>query len=250
MSVLIGSTGFVGKALAESCNFTHQYSRRNISSITGTSTDLLICAGLPGAKWKANQDPHGDWVNMTNLSQNLAQVQADKAVLISTIDVFENPTGVDENDLPTLNGLSAYGSNRAWFELFFKDRFPGATIIRLPGLFSLTLRKNLIFDLMHGRSDQYMGVNADSEFQFFDLGKLVTFLNQAIDLNLAILNLATEPIKASEIAEIFDVKLLSINTKIEYDFRSIYSNEFGGVNGYLISKEKVIDGIRAMIQGS
>ena len=106
MSALIGSTGLVGGHLQKNFEFTHKYNRSNISEIQGLSTDLIICAGLPAEKWKANSDPESDWLNMANLAQNLSRVKAEKAILISTIDVYQPPVNVVENNPPTLSGGS------------------------------------------------------------------------------------------------------------------------------------------------
>ena len=140
MSALIGSTGFVGGHLQKDFHFTHMYNRSNISEIQGLDTDLLICAGLPAEKWKANNDPESDWSNMVSLAQKISSVKADKAILISTIDVYQPALEVTEEDRPNYDGEGAYGRNRAWFESFFDSQFSNNIILRLPGLFANNLK--------------------------------------------------------------------------------------------------------------
>jgi nucleoside-diphosphate-sugar epimerase len=250
MSALIGSTGFVGGHLQKCFEFTHRYNRSNISGIQGLATDLLICAGLPAEKWKANNDPVFDWVNMTHLAQLISTVKADRAILISTIDVYQPAINVTENDWPDLNGTEAYGRNRAWFEMFFRSHFPHATIIRLPGLFGADLKKNLIFDLLNGRKSQFMNVHKDSQFQFFDISLIWDVINKCLDNNLSVLNVATEPILAREIAGLFEEELYETEKKVSYDMKSLHSTIFKGNLDYLMSKNEIITRVLSLKQKS
>lgn len=250
MSALIGSTGFVGGHLQKSFEFSHTYNRANISEIQGLETDLLICAGLPAEKWKANLDPELDWWNMANLAQLVSTVETYRAVLISTIDVYQPAVGVTENDPASLNGVEGYGRNRAWFESFFAMHFPQATIIRLPGLFGDDLKKNLIFDLMNNRSEDYEQVSQESLFQYFDISQLGEVITKAVANNLQYLNVATEPILAQEIANIFGKKLGNEKSQRCYDMQTLHAEIFEGDGNYLQSKEEVIKRINRLIVDS
>ena len=246
MSALIGHTGFVGGHLQSNFSFREKYNRANILEIQGLKTDLIICAGLPAEKWKANSDPDSDWLNMANLSQLISTIEADKAILISTIDVYQPPREVTETSQPNLIGTEAYGRNRAWFELFFRAKFPDSLIVRLPGLFAPNLKKNLIFDLMNKREDQYSNVDGESEFQFFDITQISKVINIALQHQLSTLNIATEPLFAQEIADIFKVQLSTGKKKLNYQMKSNHESLFHGENGYLFSKEETIQGILAL----
>jgi hypothetical protein len=240
VSVLIGSTGFVGGHLQTGHEFAYKFHRPNIGEAKNLETDLLICAGLPAEKWKANKDPIADWENTFQLAQVLTKVKAERAVLISSIDVYQPAINVTERDAPSYNGEGAYGRNRAWFETFFTSNFPDSHVIRLPGLFAKDLKKNLIFDLMNRRSDQLANINKDSLFQFFDISKIWDILNICFDSNLSLLNLATEPVSAQEIAELFDVKLNDSGVRNYYDMRSIHAEKFSGIDGYIRSKDEIL----------
>ena len=75
-----------------------------------------------------------------------------KLVLISTIDVFKNPVGVDENTSVPLSagdGYHPYGLNRYYLEAWVRKNYPDALIIRLPGLYGLNIKKNFIYDFIH-----------------------------------------------------------------------------------------------------
>lgn len=239
MSAIIGHTGFVGSHLENGYQFSHRFNSSNIQEIIGLDTDLLVCAGLPAEKWKANSNPQMDWENTAKLSECLSRVSANQAILISTIDVYQPALGVTEYDPPSPNGFEAYGRNRAWFESFFASHFQFSHIIRLPGLFGANLRKNLIYDLLHNREDQFSKVNANSKFQFFNVSTIWSYIDTAMSQDFGVLNISTEPITAQEIANIFGYKLSDSGNLITYDMKSAYFESFQGSNGYLIGKEKV-----------
>jgi dTDP-4-dehydrorhamnose reductase len=197
VSALIGSTGFVGGHLQKDFEFTHKYNSSNISEIQGLNTDLLICAGLPAEKWKANSHPGADWSNMANLAQQISSVSADRAILISTIDVYQPAIEVTEDDKPSFNGEGAYGRNRAWFETFFVSQFSNTVVIRLPGLFANNLKKNFIYDLMNNRSDQVSNVHQESKFQFYDIQSIWKVIDKCRESNISFLNVATDLFCAS-----------------------------------------------------
>ena len=246
MSILVGSTGFVGGHLQKGHSFEHQFNRSNIAKIENLETDLLVCAGLPSEKWKANKDPSSDWNNVLQLSQMLTKVKAENAILISSIDVYQPAINVTERDSPNYNGKEAYGSNRAWFEVFFKSIFSNAIVIRLPGLFGNDLRKNLIFDLINGRNDQVSNISGLSFFQYFNISGIWDIIDVCRRNNLSLLNLATEPVSAQEIADIFKIKLNNTAGVVTYDMRSLNDSVFGGVNGYLQSKEHILHEIEKL----
>src|SRR5688572_11586239 len=95
-SALIGHTGFVGGTLHRQFRFDDQYTSSNIASIAGRAYDLVVCAGAPAEKWRANADPEGDRERLAKLSEPLARAKIGELILISTIDVYPTPRGVTE----------------------------------------------------------------------------------------------------------------------------------------------------------
>lgn len=243
MAILVGSTGFVGGHLARAWQFDQAVHRPDLDAIAGSRTELLMCAGLPAEKWRANRDPDQDWYNMTALAQVLATIVAERAVLISTVDVYQPALDVDEDDAPAFDGQEAYGAHRAWFEAFFQAHFPEVLVLRLPGLFAPDLRKNLIHDLLHGKADQWSGVNPETTFQFFDVTAIGTVIERAWESDIRLLNVSSEPVTAQEIADLFDVQLRGDSPPKGYDMRSKHSEAFSGRNGYLFNRDDVLQGI-------
>src|SRR4051812_49897374 len=111
-SALIGYTGFVGGNLLRQHEFDATFSSSNIEQIGGRSFDLVVCAGAPAEKWKANADPERDLDSIERLTRALQHTNTQKLVLISTVDVFLNPVEVDEDSPVPMQGLHAYGKHR------------------------------------------------------------------------------------------------------------------------------------------
>lgn len=143
---LVGYTGFVGSNIYAKGVFDGVYNSRNIEEAYGTNPDLLIYAGLRAEKYLANNEPEKDMSLIRQAENNIAKINPRKLVLISTIDVFKVPKGVDENSKIDTENLHAYGYDRYQFEIWVRDRYPDALIIRLPGLFGKNIKKNFIYD--------------------------------------------------------------------------------------------------------
>ena len=137
---LIGYTGFVGTTLLKQTKFDDFYRSTNINDIKGKKFDLVVSAGAPAKKWIANADPKGDQEIIDSLIACLDSIECKTFVLISTVDVFKSPNGVDENSVIDVQDLHAYGLNRYRLEQFVAKRFPQHLIVRLPGLVGPGLR--------------------------------------------------------------------------------------------------------------
>lgn len=172
-------------------------------------------------------------------------------VLISTIDVFKNPVEVDEYAQIELDSLQAYGKNRRLLEIWTRENFPDALIVRLPRLFGKNLKKNFIYDFIkkipfrlteklfnrfsenepalknfYTQLDngfyQCKNLSIDEEkvakdifervnfsalnfidsrgvYQFYSLSKLWADIEIALENDLKILHLATEPVQVGEL---------------------------------------------------
>ncbi len=146
MNSLVGYTGFVGSNLYKNGTFDAVYNSKNIRDAYGTRPDLLIYAGLRAEKYLANNAPEKDMELILQAEDNITKIAPVKLVLISTIDVFKCPKGVDEYSVIDTNGLHPYGYNRYQLERWTREKYPEALIIRLPGLFGDHIKKNFLFD--------------------------------------------------------------------------------------------------------
>ena len=149
MNALVGYTGFVGSNIYAAGNFDAVYRSTNIEDAYGTGPDILVYAGLRAEKYLANHMPQKDEELIFQAEDNIRRIKPKKLILISTIDVFKTPKGVDETSVIETEGLPAYGYNRYQLELWAREKYPDSLIIRLPGLFGKNIKKNFIYDFIN-----------------------------------------------------------------------------------------------------
>ncbi len=298
-TALIGNTGFVGRNLDRQYKFDARYNSSNITEIREKTFDLVVCAGIRAEKWLANKNPEQDLSGIQNLIDNLKQVKTVKFVHISTVDIYENPEGVDENTVIDPDSGHPYGRNRFHAEKMLQDVFDDILIIRLPALFGMRLKKNFIFDLLnpvprvimpdkfkeisknlHPEDNNFLescyrinnhynlvqGLRKDtweqllvvlkkagftslnfthreSVFQYYPLANLRKDIEFAIQHNIDLLNLVTEPLSAHELAkEVFDLDFLNTTDKppVKYDIKTIHHHLWKHDNGYVYSKDQIL----------
>jgi nucleoside-diphosphate-sugar epimerase len=247
-SALIGSTGFVGGNLRQQCVFDDCYNSSNIEDITGRSYEVIVCAGAPGVKWQANNEPDKDWASIQRLMHNLKEARAQHVVLISTVDVYPSPGGVDEDAPIDERTGQAYGRHRLLLESFVQEHFE-ATVIRLPGLFGNGLKKNVIYDLLHNNALDL--ICPDSVYQFYNLNRLWSDIETAKRYQIRLINFATEGLSVKEIAcQAFDAEFTNpAQTQAAfYDFKTKYADIYGGDQGYIYNKVQVMSDIRAYVK--
>lgn len=301
-TMLVGYTGFVGSNLAAVHEFDYLINSKNIETTYGVNPDLLVYAGVRAEKFLANTAPEKDMEKIREALENIRRIAPKQLVLISTVDVYKSPVGVDEDSAMDKENLHAYGANRLWLEEQVLKEFPEAYIMRLPGLFGKKLKKNFIYDYIQvipsmlkeekylelaerktrikdnyqkqengfykcvvseeeketlKRDFEEVGFTAlnftDSRgvFQFYLLTHLWEHINKAMELDIHKMNIATEPVSVAEIyymlrGETFENLVASVPPL--YNYRTKYSKEFGGQDGYIYSKEQVLKEIREFVK--
>lgn len=247
---LIGHSGFVGSTLKEQHSFSHFYRSSDIQTISGSSFDLVVCAGAPAQKWIANQQPDADLACIETLMQALQTIRAKQFVLISTVDVFMAPIGVNEDSEVVLDGLHPYGAHRRKLETFVAETFANTLIVRLPGLVGPGLRKNIIYDILNNNDPHK--VDRRAVFQFYPMVNLWFDLQTALAAGHSLVHLTAEPISVAEVSELgfgqpFGHEHEGI-TPPHYDFQTLHARDFGGHGAYQYSKRESLQAIRAYAQ--
>jgi dTDP-4-dehydrorhamnose reductase len=170
-------------------------------------------------------------------------------VLISTVDVFMNPLGVNEGTPIEESGLHAYGLHRRLLEKFVESHFANYLIIRLPGLVGPGLRKNVIFDF---RNDNNLKtIDSRGIFQFYPMVNLWYDIQTALDASLKLVHLTAEPISVADIsAQGFGkpFKQEQGNSTASYDLRTQHAVVFGASGHYQYSRSETIQAVRAYAQ--
>jgi hypothetical protein len=210
---------------------------------------MVVCAAAPAQKWIANRDPVADRQNIDNLISHLKTVTCNTFVLISTVDVFKSPIGVDEDTPVDEKGLHAYGLHRRVLEKFVESHFLNHLIIRLPGLVGPGLRKNVIFDFLN--DNNLHAIDSRGVFQFYPMVNLWYDIQTALDSSLKLVHLTAEPISVTDISAQGFGKLFKqtqVNSPAVYDMRTRYAQLFGSSGQYQYSRRETIQAVRAYAQ--
>ena len=186
---MAGYSGFVGSHLYDVYTDAVTFDSKNLDAVHDQSFDLFLCACVPAVKWHANAHPSEDLDVIGNIRSHLDRMRhCGKFVLISTIDA---EACADE----------PYGRNRLAMEEWCRERFEAAcVVVRLPALFGLGLKKNIIYDLLNRRLLDK--IDPHSVFQWYDL----RWLRRDLELILATpthnnrcVALYSEPVETIEI---------------------------------------------------
>jgi nucleoside-diphosphate-sugar epimerase len=247
-SALVGHTGFVGSNLLRQHRFDALFNSQNVEQIAGREFGLLVVCGMPAAKWVANADPAGDRATLERLWAAVRQARAETVVVISTVDVYPSPLGVDESTAIDPASQQPYGKHRLMLEQLTRAHFGRVLCVRLPGLFGPGLKKNAVYDLLH--NNEVHKVHANGVFQFYNLCRLWADVQTALKTGLSLVNFATEPVSIREVArEAFGLDFANDpGTKpARYDVRTTHAGTFGGYDGYLDPREEVLAELRAFV---
>jgi hypothetical protein len=245
---LIGHTGFVGSTLTRAREYTAVYNSKNIEEIAGRVFDTVVCAGASAAKWRANQDPESDAAEIRRLMMNLDRVKARRCVLISTIDVYRNPVNVNESDVPADDELHPYGKHRLMLEDYVRTRFVESVVVRLPGLFGLGLRKNLIFDFLN--KNQTEQIKPNGRLQWYPMNRFPNDLETILDSGVKLINIAVEPVRTEEIRTRFfpDIAIDdTASTGPQYDMHTNLASLLGGNGKYHLNSEQMLSELASFI---
>lgn len=248
-TALIGHTGFVGSLLRKQAMFDAGFNSHNIDEARDRRFDTVVCAAAPAQKWIANREPEADRRNIAALIGVLDSLQCRQFVLISTVDVFRQPLGVDEASPVDEEGLHAYGLHRRMLETFVARRFAQHLVVRLPGLVGPGLRKNAIYDLHH--HNNLHAIDSRGVFQFYPMVNLWADIQAAQAAGLKLVHLTAEPVSLAEVARQgfnrrFDHTLEAPPAR--YDMRTRHAQALGGHGAYTYSARESLQAVRAYAQ--
>jgi hypothetical protein len=250
MDALIGHSGFVGSTLLRQRRFDACFRSTDIEHIAGGSFDTVVCAGISATKWQANRAPEEDRAAIDRLLRALEKIECRRFVLISTVDVFARPQGIDERALP--DAVEPYGRHRLDAERALRERFRGCVVVRLPGLVGPGLRKNALYDLAHGHRIAHLDPRA--VFQFYPMVNLWTDVRAILDAGMDTAHLTAEPLALGAVAhDAFSLPLdvpdaIAMQAPPRYDLRSQHADALGGSGGYVYSARESLLAIRAYAQ--
>lgn len=248
-SAIIGYTGFVGSNLDKQHKFDDKYNSSNIGDIGDKEYDLVVSAANRAEMWRINQEPDKDLAEINDFIGHIKKAKIGKLVLISTVGIYKNPNGADEDTPIDTDGLSPYGANRYYLEQFCQDNFD-TTVVRLPGLFGDGLKKNVIYDLIHDNNVDK--IHKGGVYQYYNLDNIWRDINIALENNIKVINFATPPVSTQEVArEAFGIDFNNEPKDVRpafWDMHSKYADIYESEGVYLYSKQQELSEIREFVK--
>lgn len=171
MIFLIGGRGLVGSALARQCEAQGLpfaiLDRESYPRYRGQSCSLLINANGNSRKPLAVSDPLADFdASVRSVRASLADFRCQRYIHLSSCDVYpdcSSPQTTLESVAPDIARQSPYGFHKYLAEQCVRHAAPDWLIFRLGGFVGPGLKKNAIFDIVHGGP---LWLDPASELQF------------------------------------------------------------------------------------
>lgn len=189
---IIGGNGFVGSAIVRACQrrgLDHQIlAHDNIDSFTGSSCDLLINANGNSKKFMAEREPLWEFdASVRSVRASLANIHAARYVHLSSCDVYPDCTSPEttrETHVLDVTQQSAYGFHKYLAEQCVMRYAPEWLIFRMGGFVGPGLKKNAIYDILHGGP---LWLSPESALQFIHVDTAADII-----LDMALSNVRSE----------------------------------------------------------
>lgn len=173
MIIVLGGAGFVGSAFARRCRdqgIEHAVvTRQNYGKMAGTACDTLVDASGNSSKLLGRSDPAADLErSVLNVRRALADFEFSRYVLLSSCDVYPDcsaPSATAEDRDLDPRRQSVYGLHKRMAEMCVANACGDWIVLRLGGMVGPGLRKNPVYDIMHGGP---LWVHPDSRLQFME----------------------------------------------------------------------------------
>lgn len=259
---ILGHTGFVGSHLREAYPRAALYNSTNLDRLATdvetdpfSSLDLVFCTCVPAVKWMAQAHPEQDWDALQRIQEAIACLRGRcrRFVLISTIDVHNHALEGQREDTVVQETTSQepYGRHRYAMERWCLEHITGVgpvgpaaregkettvTIVRLPALFGIGLKKNIVFDMLHRQ--RLDTIQPDSVFQWYDLAWLVEDIRWILERDISVAHLYPDPLRTEDlVARVFPEHLEAVRSHAQsagsgaaaaarYNHRTLYPERF------------------------
>lgn len=171
---IIGAEGFVGSAFAAYLSSLHGFevicvTRRNYADTAGTGSDIVIETACNSKKYLSDRQPLEEFdLSVTHRLRTLRDFPADLHVHISSVDVYSDLTSPEttrEESASDLSEVSHYGFHKLLAEQTVRHYTDRWLIVRLAGMVGAGLRKNPVYDILHGEP---LRIHPRSQYQFMD----------------------------------------------------------------------------------
>ena len=242
MILLPGGQGFVGSAfsrLFQRRGIPHEaITRDSYASAVGRTGTVLINASANSRKYLSEQDWHADFeASVASVVRTLRDFAVDLYVLLSSVDVYnvlDDPSQNAEEALIDPLRLSTYGFHKHLAEVCVRRHAPRWLIVRLAGMVGPGLKKNPVFDVLHGRP---LSIHPDSGYQFMstdavadvvwrlieagETNRIVNVCGQGVISPRTISGLAGKPLIVSPEAAAAPPRMVHVNTSLAGRFAAL-----------------------------
>lgn len=171
MIFLLGGNGFVGSGFARELERAGTafkiITRANYGEFVGSSCDVFINANGNSSKLLGRTDPKSEFrASVLSVRDSLEDFRFGTYVFLSTSDVYPDPSSralTDERADLDVAAQSTYGFHKYLAEQCVRHSAPSWLIIRQGGFIGPGLKKNAVFDVLHGDK---IWVHPESRFQY------------------------------------------------------------------------------------
>lgn len=186
MIFIIGGAGFVGSAFVRELDARglsyRVIEKENYDDFVGKSCDLLINANGNSKKYLANEDPVGDFdTSVRSVMASLVNFKYDFYLYLSSCDVYPDCSSSQstlEDRALDPGDQSPYGFHKYLAEQCVRHFAKKWLIVRFGGFVGAGLRKNPIYDILHGGP---LWLDPESELQFLDTDKAAKIVLGLVD---------------------------------------------------------------------
>ncbi|HEX3151777.1 MAG TPA: NAD(P)-dependent oxidoreductase [Gemmataceae bacterium] len=184
---VIGARGFVGSAFVSHLASIQgvevmSVTRDNYADLRGRSSDIVIEASCNSKKYLADERPVEEFeLSVVHRQRTLIDFPAGLHVHVSSVDVYSDLSSLEGTHEDTPNDLarvSRYGCHKLLAEQLVRHYARRWLIVRLGGMVGPGLRKNPVYDILHGLP---LRIHPDSQYQFMHTAAVARIVWQLIE---------------------------------------------------------------------
>ncbi len=171
MIFLLGGNGFVGSGFARELERSgvpfEIITRQNYDQLVGRSCDVFINANGNSSKLLGRSDPKADFrASVVSVRDSLVDFTFGTYLFLSTSDVYpdaSSPATTQEGAVIDIAAQNPYGFHKYLAEQCVRNAAQRWMVIRQGGFVGPGMRKNAVFDILHGEKGW---VHPDTRFQY------------------------------------------------------------------------------------
>lgn len=184
---VIGAEGFVGSAFAAHLARRpdielNAVTRDNYGDRAGIASDVTIEAACNSRKYLAEEQPVVEFdLSVAHRMRTLRDFPARLHVHLSSVDVYRDltsPATTREDSPSDVPSDSNYGFHKYLAERLVEHYADRWLIVRLAGMIGRGLRKNPVYDILHG---QPLRIHPDSQYQFMETSEVARIVWQLVE---------------------------------------------------------------------